>query len=65
LPNSTSPKHENLVLVDPTGVGETGLACGLLPKALQNGHRCQFVRARDLFDEIYASLAETRQLTSF
>src|SRR6185312_11056981 len=49
-------KHENLVFVGPTGVGKTGLACGLLLKALQNGHRCQFVRAQDLFDEMYASL---------
>ena len=57
-------KHENLVLVGPTGVGKTGLACGLLLKALQNGHRCQFVRAQDLFDEMYAALADrsTRQL---
>jgi len=28
-------KHENLVFVGPTGVGKTGLACGLLLKALQ------------------------------
>src|SRR5436305_6497595 len=57
-------KHENLVLVGPTGVGKTGLACGLVLKALQNGHRCQFVRAQDLFDEMYASLADrsTRKL---
>jgi DNA replication protein DnaC len=57
-------KHENLVLVGKTGVGKTGLACGLLLKALQNGHRCQFVRAQDLFDEMYASLADrsTRRL---
>jgi len=57
-------KHENLVLVGPTGVGKTGLACGILLKALQNGLRCQFVRAQDLFDEMYASLADrsTRKL---
>lgn len=57
-------KHENLVFVGPTGVGKTGLACGILLKALQNGLRCQFVRARDLFDEMYASLADrsTRKL---
>jgi hypothetical protein len=38
----------------------------LLLKALQNGYRCQFVRAQDLFDEMYASLADrsTRQLIS-
>jgi DNA replication protein DnaC len=45
-------------------VGKTGLACGLLLKALQNGPRCQFIRAQDLFDETYASLADrsTRKL---
>lgn len=57
-------RHENLVFVGRTGVGKTGLACGLLLKALQNGYRCQFVRAQDLFDEMYASLADrsTRSL---
>ena len=57
-------KAENIVFIGPTGVGKTGLASGLLLKALENGHRCQFVRAQDLFDEMYASLADrsTRQL---
>ena len=59
-------KHENLVFVGPTGVGKTGLACGILLKALQNGLRCQFIRAQDLFDEMYASLADrsTRRLVN-
>lgn len=58
------PKAENIVFVGPTGVGKTGLASGLLLKALQNGHRGIFVRAQDLFDEMYASLADrsSRQL---
>ena len=51
-------KADNIVLMGPTGVGKTGLGCGLLLKALENGHRCQFVRAQDLFDEMYASLAD-------
>lgn len=57
-------KVENIVFVGGTGVGKTGLACGLLLKALQNGHRGIFVRAQDLFDEMYASLADgaTRKL---
>ena len=57
-------KAENLVFIGPTGVGKTSLASGLLMKALQNGHRCQFVKAQDLFDQMYASLADrsTRKL---
>ena len=51
-------KAENLVFVGATGVGKTGLASALLLKALQNGHRGLFVRAQDLFDEMYASLAD-------
>ena len=52
------PKAENIVFMGPTGVGKTGLASGLLLKALQNGYRGLFVRAQDLFDEMYASLAD-------
>lgn len=52
------PKAENIVFIGPTGVGKTGLASGLLLKALENGYRGQFVRAQDLFDDMYASLAD-------
>jgi DNA replication protein DnaC len=52
------PKAENIVFIGPTGVGKTGLASALLLKALQNGYRGLFVRAQDLFDEMYASLAD-------
>ena len=51
-------KAENIVFIGSTGVGKTGLACSLLLKALQNGHRGLFVKAQDLFDEMYASLAD-------
>ncbi len=50
-------RAENIVFTGATGVGKTGLACGLLLKALENGYRCQFIKAQDLFDEMYASLA--------
>lgn len=57
-------KCENIVFIGPTGVGKTGLASALLLKAIQNGHRGRFIRAQDLFDEMYASLADrsTRKL---
>jgi DNA replication protein DnaC len=51
-------RAENIVLIGKTGVGKTGLASGLLLKALQNGYRGLFLKAQDLFDEMYASLAD-------
>lgn len=51
-------KAENIVFIGPTGVGKSGLASGLLLKALENGHRGFFIKAQDLFDEMYASLAD-------
>lgn len=51
-------KAENIVFVGPTGVGKTGLASGILLKALENGYRGRFVRAQDLFDDMYASVAD-------
>jgi DNA replication protein DnaC len=58
------PKAENIVFIGPTGVGKTGLATGILLKALQNGYKGLFIRAQDLFDEMYASLVDrsTRKL---
>src|SRR6266542_3146900 len=57
-PPDSAAKAENIVFIGPTGVGKTGLASGLLLKALQNGYRGTFLRAQDLFDEMYASLAD-------
>jgi DNA replication protein DnaC len=51
-------RAQNVVFVGKTGVGKTGLATALLLKALDNGHRGLFVKAQDLFDEMYASLAD-------
>lgn len=51
-------RAENIVFIGGTGVGKTGLATGLLLKALQNGYRGVFVQAQELFDEMYASLAD-------
>ena len=58
------PKAENIVVIGETGVGKTVLRSALVLKAVQNGYRARFVKAQDLFDEFYASLADrsTRRL---
>jgi DNA replication protein DnaC len=57
-------RAENIVFIGPTAVGKSGLAIGLLLKALQNGYRGIFLSAQELFDEMYSSLADrsTRRL---
>lgn len=54
----------NLVFIGDTGVGKTGLASAILLRALQAGYRGLFIKAQDLFDEMYRSLADhsTRKL---
>ena len=49
-----------IVFVGPTGVGRPALALGILFKTLQNGYRCQFVRAEDLFDDLFCWLRRFR-----
>jgi DNA replication protein DnaC len=39
-------------------VGKTGLASSILLKALQNGYRGLFIRAQDLFEDMFTSLAD-------
>jgi DNA replication protein DnaC len=48
----------NLVFIGETGVGKTGLATAILMQALQRGHRGLFIKAQDLFDDMYRSLAD-------
>jgi len=52
------PRAENIVFIGETGRGKTGLATGIVVKALENGYRARFIKAQDLFDEMYASLAD-------
>ena len=48
----------NIVFRGPTGVGKTGLASGILLKALLAGRRCLFMSAQNLFDDMFRSLAD-------
>lgn len=52
------PRAANLVFIGGTGVGKTGLASAILLKAVQHGYRGLFVKAQDLFDDMYRSLAD-------
>lgn len=49
---------QNIVFIGDTGVGKSGLAMSLLRKALENGYRGLFIKAQDLFDDMYQSLAD-------
>ncbi len=51
-------RKENIVFIGNTGTGKSGLAIGLLRQALLSGYRGRFYLAQDLFDELYASLAD-------
>lgn len=51
-------KTQNVVFVGPPGTGKTGLAIGLLRKAMIEGYRGRFYNAQDLLDELYSSLAD-------
>jgi DNA replication protein DnaC len=52
------PKAENVIFIGETGVGKSGLMMSLARKAVQNGYRALFIQAQDLFDEMYASIAD-------
>lgn len=48
----------NIVFIGETGVGKTGLASALLLSALENGYRGLFIKAQNLFEQMYESLAD-------
>lgn len=52
------PQGTNLVFIGEPGVGKTGLAGALLLKTLQAGYRGLFIKAQDLLDDMYRSLAD-------
>jgi len=51
-------RGDNIVLIARPGRGKTGLAIGLMRKALIQGYRSRFYKVQDLLDELYASMAD-------
>lgn len=51
-------RGQNIVFHGDPGVGKTGLATGLLLAALESGYTGTFTLAQNLFDGMYASLAD-------
>jgi len=51
-------RMQNIVFIGEPGAGKSGLATGILRKALVAGYRGRFYNAQDLLDELYASLAD-------
>ena len=50
----------NIVLIGRAGVGKTGLASGLLLKALLNGHTGMMWKTQNLLDELHRSIADRK-----
>ena len=52
--------HQSLLIVGPTGVGKTYLACAFAHSAIRRGHSALYVRAPRLFDELSIARADGR-----
>jgi DNA replication protein DnaC len=57
-------KAENITFIGDTGVGKTGLMSGIGLKATQSGYKVLFIKAHDLFEQMFTSRADhsTRKL---
>ena len=51
-------RAENIIFIGEPGTGKSGLAMGILHRALINGYRGRFYMADELLNELYASLAD-------
>jgi len=51
-------RGENIIFYGKTGVGKSGLATGILRRALISGFRGRFYDVQRLLDDLYASLAD-------
>lgn len=52
--------HHNVIIVGPTGVGKSFLACALAHSAIQDGHTALYVRTPRLLDDLAVARADGR-----
>jgi DNA replication protein DnaC len=52
--------HRNVLVIGPTGVGKTYVACALAQAALRRGHRALYLRVPRLLDELVLARADGR-----
>lgn len=52
--------HHNVVIVGPTGVGKSYLACALAHSAIREGHRALYTRTPRLLDDLALARADGR-----
>ena len=53
-------EHQAVLIVGPTGVGKTFLACALAHAAIRRGHTALYLRAPRMFDELAIARADGR-----
>ena len=53
-------EHQAVLVVGPTGVGKTYLACALAHAAIRRGHTALYLRAPRMFDELSVARADGR-----
>jgi DNA replication protein DnaC len=52
--------HHNVLVVGPTGVGKTFIACALAQRAIRDGHRAIYVRVPRLLDDLALARGDGR-----